>query len=334
MNTQVTSLDTPLAVQIPDVVSMSNNQGAMMRSLSTAEVLFSKTRYLPNLHDRYKRLNGIVSTERQRLRGACAKMAIDIEFSIGKLREYDQESRETTEQDHLDELQAARQRTLSGNLTALNGEAIKLQDTLRKLNQSIDRNATEDFRKSLQQDIASVTVRLDAAKTQLTSLTEARRVASEAIAALESKGFAEIAKDTLLTAEKVIALGLQPPQIAVITLAVEQLKETLEFATASINYLGLVKQRDSLRGRIDALNEQLLPLEKEKLDLSQRLELIACFHAMDDQRSAYAQQYQKIVQTVDSFVALNTSATTEDQQATRRFISSGLQMVSYLQLIR
>ncbi|POY78797.1 hypothetical protein BKM09_007785 [Pseudomonas amygdali pv. morsprunorum] len=94
--------------------------------------------------------------------------------------------------------------------------------------QGIDRQQIAEFGQSLQGDMANAGTRLDVLHTTLARLNEERQVLSTAIDALESKGATSIAKDTLINADKVLSLGMQPPELAVIMLALEQMKATLD----------------------------------------------------------------------------------------------------------
>ncbi|MBX8517851.1 alpha-xenorhabdolysin family binary toxin subunit B [Pseudomonas cichorii] len=334
MTTSISAIDTPLNIKTPDLLAMSASQNALSSKLVIADVLYSKTAYLPNIYQRFKRINNAVIVERQRLGGACMKLKIDIESRIAQLRKYDQELAETKDQDDLNDIQAERAYTLKNAMTVASTEAVKQANALNEMKEASGRQQTQEFQTSLEQDVLKATTGINDTNTLLASLQEERRVLTEAIDAIESKGFASIAKDTLLTAEKVIALGVQPPQIAVITLAIEQMKATLEYGAEGINFISMIKRRDGMRERIDKLFEKVTQKEKDKQALTQRIELITCFHAMDDQRTLYVEQYQKIAQTIDSFLAINQAAALDEKELSRRFINTGLQLASYLQPIR
>ncbi|GFM89227.1 hypothetical protein PSCICO_46260 [Pseudomonas cichorii] len=330
----MTTLDTPLNIKTPDLLIMINSQSALSSKLVTADVLYAKTYYLPAIYERFKRINNAIVIEHQRLGAACMRLMLDIESRIAQLRKYDQELGETMDQGEIKDIQAERTLALKNAMALASAESVKLANALSGMTEASNRQQTREFQASLEQDVLRATTGINEANTTLASVREERRVLSEAIDAIESKGFASIAKDTLLTAEKVIALGVQPPQIAVITLAIEQMKATLDYGNEGINFIAMIKRRDSLRERIDKLFEQLTQREKEKLALTQRIELIECFNTMDDQRTLYVEQYQKIAQTIDSFLAANQAAAQDENAFRRRFISYGLQLASYLRPIR
>ncbi|MFJ4144059.1 alpha-xenorhabdolysin family binary toxin subunit B [Pseudomonas sp. NPDC089734] len=334
MNGTITSIGTALNVQAPDLSIMSTSLASMNNSMISADILYAKTLYLPNVYERFKRINKTVVIERQRLGEYCARLAIDVDSKISLLRKYEQELRESTDPDEISDIQAECAYTLKSAMGTAGNEAYKLANALREMKEPVNRQQTQGFKTSIEQDIVKVTTNIDDTLVRLTGLKEERRVLSAAIDAIESKGFANIARDTLLTAEKVVALGVQPPQMEVIALAIEQMKATLEYGAEGINFIGMIKRRDSLRERVDKLSEQLAQKEKEKLGLAQRVELIGYFHTMDDQRSLYLEQYKKIVDTVDSFLAINKAGAADDEERNTRFISSGLQLTAYLRPIR
>ncbi|MCV4285318.1 alpha-xenorhabdolysin family binary toxin subunit B [Pseudomonas capsici] len=334
MNNNITPLTPDLNVQTPDLSIMSTSLSTLNNHMVTASVLYSKTLYLSHLYERFKRLNQLIVVERQRLGESCARLRIDIESRTVTLREYDQELSDTKKTDDIREIQKERAQTLMNAINLASTEADRLANALSEMKETINRSQTLEFQKNLERDLTQNSSGIDGTHTRLAALKEERRVLSDAIDAIESKGFASIARDTLLTAEKVIALGLQPPQIAVVSLAIEQMKATLEYGAEGISFIALIKRRDSLRERIERQFEQLAQREKEKLALVQRIELIGCLHTVDDQRAIYTEQYQKIVQTIESFVAINKAIASDDKERSTRFISSGLQLTSYLQVIR
>ncbi|MCV4342687.1 alpha-xenorhabdolysin family binary toxin subunit B [Pseudomonas capsici] len=334
MNNTITHLATSMNVNTPDLPVMSSSLENMRKNLVRADVLYAKTLYLPNLYTRVQRLTGAMFVEQQRLGESCMRLKIDIESRIKRLRNYDRELGSITDQDEIKDIQDERKSALSDAATTADNELTRQVHALIDLKESVNRQQTEEFQESLEQDVVKATARIEDSNARIAVIQEERRVLTEAIDAIESKGFANIAKDTLLTGEKILALGMQPPQIAVITLAIEQMKATLEYGGEGINFIALLKRRDALRERMDKLYEQLAQTEKGKLALTQRIELITCFHAMDDHRNLYVEQYQKVSQTIESFIALNQTVAPDDKERSARFISSGLQMISYLQPIR
>lgn len=330
MKNTLTLNDTAFSAQVPDRAVMTRSLQLMRNSLVKADLLFAKTQYLPNLYEKLTRLNILAVTEQQRLGEHAERLLIDIESKTALLRQYAQSSATPMDAEDLEDIEAQCQRLVS-NVTAT---ADQLASAVSAMTQGIDRQQTAEFVQSLEGDIAKTGIELDASHTSLATLKDERQVLSSAIDALESKGLASIAKDTLITAEKVLSLGMQPPQLAVIMLALEQMKATLENGAAGINLIAMIKRRDGFRERINALSQQLASLDKDKMGFAQRIELLECFNAFDEQRAAYVEQYQKIKNTLDSFLDINTTGTSDDSQRSMRLIESGRQLIGYLNRIR
>ncbi|KPB16812.1 Methyl-accepting chemotaxis protein [Pseudomonas savastanoi pv. nerii] len=330
MKNTFTPNDTAFTGQVPDRDIMTRSLHLMRNSLIKADLLFAKTQYLPNLYEKLTRLNTLAVTEQHHLGEHAERLIIDIESKTALLRQYAQPSATPIDAEELKDIDVQCQR-LVNNATAT---AQQLASALSGMTQGIDRQQTAEFGQSLQGDMANAGTRLDVLHTTLAKLNEERQVLSTAIDALESKGATSIAKDTLITADKVLSLGMQPPELAVIMLALEQMKATLEKGEAGINLIAMIKRRDGFRERINALSQQLAGMDKEKMALAQRIELIECFNAFDEQRAAYVEQYQKIKNTLDSFLVVNTKGASDDRQRSMRLIESGQQLIGYLNRIR
>lgn len=334
MNTTTAPRNVPLVTLAPDTSAMATSLNLMNDSLFKADVLFASTRYLPHLYEKFKRLNTVVITEQQQLAEHCARVVINVESNIPLLRACNLQLNSNKDPEENAELQAERSHLLKASLSLVSAEGHQLNKALSLMTANHDRQQTQKFQQSLSNDAVGATANNAVMAAELVRLTEERRVLSGAIAAIESKGLAGIAKDTVITAQSVMALGMQPPEMALITLALEHMKATIEQGAEGINLIAMFKRRDGLRLRFDTLTATLTEAEKSRLELLQRIELIGHFHAMDEQCAVYAEHYRKIVKTLENFTALNDAPASDDQQRSTRLIDSGLQLVAYLTLIR
>ena len=331
MNSNITPIDTTLNAKPVDISVMRHSLDAMRNEQVKADVAYMKTAYLPDTYEKFKRLNLTLGLEHQRLGEYSTRLIIDISATIDELRVWNAKLNTPGNPDELEDAKLSLTRIFAKMLKTASAEARKLHSGRDAIGEIFDGRQAQDFLTSLEVDIARLAVSRSEQDAQLVILDGKRTVLSEAIDALESTGFATVAKETLLTGEKILALGLQPPQIALITLAIEQLKATVDGAVVGFNFLSLVKQRDTLRIRINKLNQEKVETGREQLSLTQRTQLIGHFNSMREFRSNYLQQYKNVLQTVENFISCNQLPGADEGERSRRFVSSGLQLIGYLQ---
>lgn len=334
MTNTITPIDVPFNVYPVDLTIMKSSLEAMGIEQVKADDLYSKTSYLPALYAKFDTLTAALKREKQRLREYSARMCINIQSAVEELRTCTRELGEDSIPDDLANAGVICTRLQTNALKTTRAEVIKLQQALTVMSVDLNRTQTQAFQATLEQDIAKVGVLITDTKAQLEKLDAERQVLTDAIDALESPGLAGIAKDTALTAQKLLELGVLPPQIEIIKLAIDQMTATVETAVAGFNFLALIEQRNVLRTRINTLREGMAAKGREVLELSQRVELIGCFHALEGHRAIYVEQYSAVEKTVAGFIALNGAVATDDSQRDQRFISSGLRLVDYLQPLR
>ncbi|MEB0094562.1 alpha-xenorhabdolysin family binary toxin subunit B, partial [Pseudomonas sp. CCI4.2] len=62
-----------------------------------------------------------------------------------------------------------------------------------------------------------------------------RKVFTNALATLEAVGLMSFGEDAILTAEKIAGMGMQPPIMALVQMALDQMKKTLADAQAAFS---------------------------------------------------------------------------------------------------
>lgn len=338
MTQNITPLNLNFRLQPFDLNVIRSRSFLMLTDMTRADVLHSQTGYLPHPYQKFKQLNLAMGQQRQRLGESSARVIISIESFLTEVRDWNEQAESTSDAERLDHLDKLRSRSLDKALKTVRNEIEKLQSGLQFVNQHIDMQSMEAFASSLEQRVAGFVATENEQAAQLSVLVEKRTTLSQAIDALQETGFTKIGQNALLTAEKVLELGLKPSVADVIILGVklgiEQMKASLVNAEAGFNYLTMVKQRDALRLQIDALRQKQAGAEQEKQMDLKRIELIGCFRSMREHNAAYLEQYGNIVTTVENFAAANAASYADENERRQRFITSGIQLISYLQPLR
>jgi hypothetical protein len=262
-------------------------------------------------------------------------MAIGFALTVENLRalgnEYTECNDPEEQKDILEEIQTTISRTISSTVF---DEAKKLKISLSDMNGGFDRSATTEYQAGFKLDLERLAPELEKINAQREVLSDERKVLTDAIGALEISGIAEAAKDAILTAEKLAELGLQPPQMALVQLALDQLKKQIDNAKATFNYLSLVAARDSLRKNIDALAAKITETKKKTYDIAERTKLIEAIHIIDDNRVMLAGEFKHVVMSVELFLTLHDMPADDDDAFILRLINYSIQLSDYLGKIR
>ena len=93
------------------------------------------------------------------------------------------------------------------------------------------------------------------------------------------------------------------PHIAVILLAINQMKETIGTIGEGIRYKDMVKQRDALVSKITDQSTSIASKQKQIVALKGKIQFIDTLHTIDDLLKIYSNEYQHVIDNFESFTA-------------------------------
>ncbi|WP_297831203.1 alpha-xenorhabdolysin family binary toxin subunit B [Pseudomonas sp.] len=314
----------------PNLDLMNSSIKTMLHASASADVAFSKTEYLPDLHAKSSKWFGNATESRATLGKACRTIRVKFELSIDQFRMWNDQLAESTEPTELEEVYAELEKIHAGALAVVNTEAKHLAAALSNIDQTFDPSQTKSYLIGLDKDTETFVAGIDKLKKEQATLTDQRKVMTDAIEALESTGLIDTAQNTLLTAEKVVAMGILPPQAVLVEMALEQMKKTLEDAKATLNFFSLITARDKIREHIEAKAIAISLLEKDHSLVSQRVILINAIHELDEQQKILATEFKKVVTSVSAFLTLNKADLKDEENGTADFISNASKLMGYL----
>lgn len=324
----------PTSVDYPDLDTQALQTARAQANDAAIEVkrLFIQTQYLPSLHKRIADQDRALRTGHSKLRETVHSLDTLLTINIGTVRELQKELQSAPASD-IEEIIEDIVHRLQTIVSIVSNKEGELGQVIPALTSPIDRAAMQNYIKQLEADERRLPVEVQEIKARQDALEEKRKALTDAMAVIEAKGFADLAKDTALTAQELVKLGMTPPQLIAVEGAIDLAHQILEKAENLINYLGLVEARNTLRKQID----DLIDSTYEKTDalrlVALRKELIAACHTFDDHRAQYISEFQKFVEAKRAFLNTHKAVRADDVDAIGQFVVDALSLVKHLKAI-
>ncbi|QKF51390.1 alpha-xenorhabdolysin family binary toxin subunit B [Pseudomonas graminis] len=318
----------------PELDVPAFKQAKAKASDATIEVkrLFIQTQYLPSLHSRVSELDQAMGNADASLRETAQSLDTVLGIQVGTLRELQKEFQSARESDREEIIEDIVLRIQSILDTVGKGE-LTLQDLIPAMASPIDRAATGNYITQLEADQARLPAEVLEIKERQDALEAKRKALTDAMALIEAKGFTELAKDTALTAQELVKVGMTPPQLIAVEAAIALAQQILERAESLINYLNMVEARNTLRKQIDDLINSTYAKTSELRLVTLKKELITESYSFDDQRAQYIAEFGKCVTAMRSFLTTRNDVDGGDQDAVAQFSVDALSLAKYLKVM-
>ncbi len=296
-----------------------------------SQALFLRWNYLPQLHDRFRELVRDVGKCSGMLSESALSTKMALEKTIDRLKGYERELQDTQEGQEIEEIKADRAQELIGIGSLMSRPVQQLAGQLAAINDRFDRRLTLGFIDDFGKDQQNVQATIDRLNNERSERQNERRVITEAINALEKGGIEAIGNDLVLTLAEVTKLGIAPPQVQLVMLAIEQLKKTIEQIGDGIRFLDMLRERDKLVGKIEALAREIEAQNLNLASLKGKVEFIEHIHLIDDQRQRYVGEYQGAVRRFKLFASqMEADRYLDDAQRSVEFIDQARQFIVFL----
>lgn len=293
---------------------MADSLDRMREDASTAAALFIKSNYLPALHDQLQRVVIRASTSSQVLRDTAltAKMKLEKHLKEWSLLQSTLADALATEDIHT--AKAHLPNKVKSKLREYK-ELLSVQHS--SLNSPLPTGITQRYLSEFEQEHVAAVASLDQLIEGKNTLQAERNVISAAIDALSAGGVEKLGMEMSLTLESLTRLGMAPPQIEIVLLAIEQLKKATEQIGEGIRFLDLLQQRDALMTKITTQNTAISHKNTIITTLKNQMMFITTLNAIDDQLIIYTGEYQRII---DNFQLFITHMDTDFQHEVQTFI--------------
>lgn len=324
----------PGSLDYPELNVQAFKQAKANANDATIQVkgLFIQTQYLPSLHNRVSELDKAIRESDFRLRDTVQSLSTVLGIQVETLRELQSEFQSAPESDKEEIIEdiVIRIQTI---MNTVGNKELMLHNLITAMATPIDRAATGTYIKQLEADQARLPAEVLKIKERQDTLEAKRKALTDAMALIEAKGFTELAKDTALTAQELVKMGMTPPQLIAVEAAIGLAQQVLERAESLINYLGMVEARNTLRKQIDDLISSTYAKTNELRLVTLKKELITVCHNFDEHRAQYITEFEKCVAAKRAFLATYNNVNGGDQDAVTQFSVDALSLAKHLKVM-
>ncbi|MDO7899890.1 alpha-xenorhabdolysin family binary toxin subunit A [Pseudomonas citrulli] len=298
-----------------DLAIMADSSRLMRDGAVQSRALFIRWNYLPQLHHRFDDLVLGVDTSSAVLNDVTLSTRMALEGRVRRLQELGKERANAMNEQDVQEIEADRDRERVQMSLCVTQSTRRLGDQLSSIRDVFDRRLSLGFVEDMERDQRSVEASLKRLEAERAERQKERGLASEAIGLLKSGGVEGIGNDLVLTLEQVMKLGIAPPEVQLVMQAIEQLKKTLVQVGEGVRFLDLVRSRDQLAGKVQALDADIDKHHGQLNALKGKVQFIHVIHAIDDERRRYVGEYQRVVAAYRSFARLIEANAYLEQEA-------------------
>ncbi|UZE24573.1 alpha-xenorhabdolysin family binary toxin subunit A [Pseudomonas sp. B21-056] len=317
-----------------DLKAMSQSGTLMRDGAVKSRALFIQWKYLPQLHDRFHDVVLNVSKSASALSETALRTKMALESQIDRLETLDNDwakALAADDQEDIEDIEGERTKALKKNEALMKQPLRRMEEQLSAIDDIYDRRLSLGFIEDLEKDQRTIDVAVDQLKAARVERLGERKAISEAIALLEKSGVEKIGKDLVLTLEQVTQLGMAPPEMQLVMLAIEQLKKTLGQIGESIKFLDLVRERERLAGQIKSLDLELDMKNNELASLKGKVQFLQVIHSIDDQRQRYVGEYRGVVRAYQAIAAqIEAGKYAEPGERSRDFVQLARTFIEFL----
>lgn len=294
---------------------MSGSLNFMRDSSNNAEALFIKFNHLPSLHNKFHLLVIDVIKSSQTLRDTALTAKMTLETNLKALTHIETALANSV---HAHKDVIAERTNIPANVKCKMREwTDQLSSELSNIKSPSPSSLTQGYLKESEQDHAEAEAALALLSEQKVKLQEQRKILTAAIDALSQGNPEAINKNAALTQQSLTQLGMASPQIALIMLAVEKMRESISKIGEGIRFIDMVKQRDTLVSNITDQSTAITLKQKQIVVIEGKIEFINTLHNIDSQLKTYTHEYQHII---ENFQVFTTQTDADFQVHAQQFI--------------
>ncbi|MGH8418858.1 MAG: alpha-xenorhabdolysin family binary toxin subunit B [Pseudomonas sp.] len=298
----------------------------------TIERLYTQTAYLPSLSLKIARIDGALRTAHYKLKETLQSLSIPAAISLQLINRY-QTAYNRAPDSSKPGVIARMADEVSKILNLASHAKMSLKQLSAPLLETVELDATHRFLVQLAVEAEQIPLDIEALNLRKEALDQERKTLTDALSLIESKGFAQVGKDTILNAQEVSKLALAAPELAILEQAIEFAHKVLDQAQDLVNYVSLTNARDVIRRRIgDLLSEIASKVEGLRL-VRLRQELITATHRFDDHRITYTAEFKKIDAALSMFLQTHIAADLQDDEFRAGLIAQANALIIYLNSI-
>lgn len=324
--------DSPLSFDAFDIAALRAAKKNSDIKHTEVHTFYSKTTYLSEYYHKVGTLNTALSNADVDLREAAQGIPNSLATKVKYLDQALKALADASDDDREDVLEYLAD-ILSNATDTTQRYTRTLKSRLQSLSTPINGDTLLLKLEACEADAARVPVAIEKLQEEKNVLDAEYATLTRAINALDSTELPETNKEAILDPKALAALGLTGPELAAAQAALEMLQKALKELNAVLNYLGLISLRDSLSRKTNDVINGIADKNLETGRIKDRISLIESIKAFEEERGAYAIEYSTIVNSLDSFLAEATAASSHDETG-EQFVQNANALIEYLKQIK
>lgn len=314
-----------------DLATLRDSHSRMSELRTQAHVWRVKLDYLPDLFDRFNRLVQGVGQGAIELQTAAFESSNELKVSLRRLDRLEKALEEENDAQEIEAINAERQQLLNGVADAFGLQITQVRKCLKEIGDTFDMRLTQGYITDFERDEALAKAEVFVLKGKLETLKEERKPVIDAIEILEKIGIEELGKNIALTVDKVVALGLTPPQVALVVLAIDQLKKTIDDIGEGIRFLDMVRESDRLQEEIAALDNEINLQDGVVSASAGKIKYLQAIHSIEEQRKIYVASYSPAISAFERYqAATDKDSFTDDDVRSATFKAQAKLFIAFL----
>jgi hypothetical protein len=314
-----------------NLTALTSSHEQMRDDRTQANVWLLKLGYLPDLFDRFNRLVTNVGQGASQLQSSALESHQELENTLRRLARNENDRNAETDPEVIEEIEDERKHLLASATRAIADKAGQVRCCLGNIQDRFDRRLTEAYILDFKRDEQLANAEIVDLQSKLVALKEERQVIVDAVSTLEKSGIEEIGKDIELTIGKITELGLTPPEIKLVMMAIDQLKKTIIDAGKAVRFLDMLRESDKLQQKVeDLINE--IDRETSIVHASTgKVIYLQAIHSIEGAREKYIGEYSVAVATFDKFLtAIEAKQFVDDDAFSAAFKEQASLFINFL----
>jgi hypothetical protein len=314
-----------------NLTALASSHEQMRDDRTQANVWLVKLGYLPDLFDRFNRLVTNVGQGASQLQSSALESNNEFENTLRRLARNEKDRQEETDPEVIEEIDDERRHLLDSATRAITEKAAQVRRCLGNIQDRFDRRLTEAYILDFKLDEQRANAEILALQSKLPALHEERQVIIDAVSTLEKSGIEELGKDIELTLGKITELGLTPPEIKLVMMAIDQLKKTLIDAGKAVRFLDMLSESDKLKQKIEALLNEIDRENSIVHASTGKVIYLQAIHSIEASREKYVGEFSVAVSNFDKFLtAIDAKQFANDDALSAAFKEQASLFMSFL----
>ncbi|WP_095169441.1 alpha-xenorhabdolysin family binary toxin subunit A [Pseudomonas sp. Irchel 3H3] len=315
-------------ISIFNVVKLRAANAQIQDANIAAQMLFERWSYQKGSVEKIQGLALAANEATANLRVISNATIIHLQQSQKKLGGLQEEVESPIDADEVRTDMQNELKKLSGRLT---GPFDELKRLNKKLLVSYSRDDSAQLAKEVHVERKYAEERQAVLEKQRDELEPKIKSVSDGIDLIAKAGIEKLGKQMELSKDKVMELGMTPPQVEVVMFAIDTLKNLIEDIGTTVSYLNMVAELNRLRVRLTELKDQARKCSSDVERADGQIELLQALDKVDEERSGYVAEFSALLVYFESLSRKFTENEAEPVEARVEFaIAEIKQDINYL----